>query len=428
MGVSIPMPSEGNTSLAVGVQSVEYRVETNVVSLTHSTGGFEAVIDSTLPYLWLPPTVCDSLADMFRLTYDNTTGLYTVNETAHNFNLQQKASLAFKVGASSGPSNSFTSIVLPYRALDLDASFPIYENATNYFPIKRSTGQLVLGRAFLQETYLTVDYERLNFTVSPANYTTPMPPSYVIPVLSKSHIASLSGHSGLPHGALAGIAAGAAIGLLLLLAGAFYAWRRRRNGNPYQKHVPGMKSAGGDAEAKDRRASELSSNPPGYEERDTKGSVCMPIEEEPHEMDSPSVFEMESPPLGGAGLRTPRSPRCESTECFERRARQGSRLSGTLSQVHELAGDDGRFNVHGQHFEPVHSRGLSEVSSASAKMRGHAPTPDRLDEQLEDWALGKQSPTEMEDTARLDEEDDDTLEDMATHGSELRSSGASRAV
>jgi hypothetical protein len=48
------------------------------------------------------------------------------------------------------------SIDLPYNAFDLQADYPIYPNATNYFPLRRASNdtQYTLGRVFLQEAYV----------------------------------------------------------------------------------------------------------------------------------------------------------------------------------------------------------------------------------------------------------------------------------
>lgn len=63
-------------------------------------------------------------------------------------------------------------ISLPYQAFDLQVTQPITENGTNYFPLRCSSNmsQYVLGRAFLQETYLFVDYEKSTFSLSQAQF------------------------------------------------------------------------------------------------------------------------------------------------------------------------------------------------------------------------------------------------------------------
>ncbi|KAK0751397.1 hypothetical protein B0T18DRAFT_426041 [Schizothecium vesticola] len=53
-------------------------------------------------------------------------------------------------------------VVLPYAAFDLVAKNPLVDETTHYFPLKRanSSKQYTLGRVYLQEAYLSIDYER----------------------------------------------------------------------------------------------------------------------------------------------------------------------------------------------------------------------------------------------------------------------------
>lgn len=87
--------------------------------------------------------------------------------------MQNKPNFTFILGTSSDP-NSQVSIVLPYSSFDLQASWPIYENATNYFPIRRGNEkQWTLGRAFMQEAYVVADFERQEFHVHQAKFPAP---------------------------------------------------------------------------------------------------------------------------------------------------------------------------------------------------------------------------------------------------------------
>ncbi|KAF2806371.1 acid protease, partial [Mytilinidion resinicola] len=276
-GISMQMPA-GNSSLIVGVQSItvapDPNIESNVYSMTAGTSGFLATIDSTLPYLWLPDPICDAIADRFRLTYDNNTNLYTLNDTSHSYNVNQNATMTFIIGPGANPSNDVASIVLPYAALDLTASFPIYDNSTKYFPLKRSpTGVFVLGRALLQEAYLIVDYDRKNFTVAPANYTDPMPESHIVTIFPSSYVPpSPHKKSGLSTGAIAGIGAGCGVLGLILIGLAIWFFIRRRNRNKPVKPPPPSEidTLAAGTEVKKRRISELdsttSSPPPRFSE------------------------------------------------------------------------------------------------------------------------------------------------------------------
>ncbi|KAF1944718.1 acid protease [Clathrospora elynae] len=232
-GTSIAMPNEKNTTLAVGVQSILYAPKQSVGSISQSftSRGFSAVIDSTLPYLILPDDICDQFVLNFRLGFDKDTKLFTVNESSHNFNVQQDAKVSFKIGAGPQDSTDFASIVLPYAAFDQQSNYPLTNETTPYFPIKRSeNGMFVLGRTFLQEAYIIVDYERSNFTVAPALFSEPMPDQSLVTIFNKTYTViqppSNSG-GGLSSGAIAGIVVGIVVAFVIAGIGAFLVWKRR---------------------------------------------------------------------------------------------------------------------------------------------------------------------------------------------------------
>ena len=136
-------------------------------------------------------------------------------------------------------------ITLPYSAFDLTASPPYsgLKHQSLYFPLRRAANstQYILGKAFLQEAYLTVDWERQNFSVSQclweAQFTTKLIP--ITSINDSTGISSAMQPSSLPNGSLnfaavIGTAVGAAIALSLsLFAIYFFCWRRRKTA---QKH------------------------------------------------------------------------------------------------------------------------------------------------------------------------------------------------
>ena len=146
---------------------------------------FPVGIDSSVSHLWLPRKECDKFADIFGLTYDEKTDLYLVNDTMHAQLQKFQPSFEFSLGdldseisasndsATTGP----VTIKIPYGALDLQASWPLFDKTTNYFPIRRAPdeGPYKLGRAFLQEAYMIVDYERSNFSIHQGRFSVPMP-------------------------------------------------------------------------------------------------------------------------------------------------------------------------------------------------------------------------------------------------------------
>jgi hypothetical protein len=126
---------------------------------------------------------------------------------------------------------------LPYSAFDLRLDPPLVEKPTYYFPLKRAKdpSQYVFGRTFLQETYITVDYERANFSLSQAYLAGG--PGYIVPIFNTTYSARDRNESitpngsngptkkGLPSGASAGIGVSAGVlalaGIVLVLS-----WRK----------------------------------------------------------------------------------------------------------------------------------------------------------------------------------------------------------
>lgn len=376
------MPSAQNNTLLVGVQSILYEPDPNVEAnrFSFTKGGFSAVIDSTIPYLILPDDICDYFQDRFRLRFDEDRNLYTVNTSSHDWNEQQNATVSFKIGAGPKDSNQFASIVLPYAAFDKQISFPLVNQSTRYFPIKKSTnGIYVLGRTFLQEAYIVVDYERFNFTIAPAYFSDPMPDANLVPILNKT----LGGidrtepsDSGLPAGAIAGIVVGIVLAFVVAGVAAFFWWKKRRNTKKalqqYEKSSEIDTVAAGNEV---RRASELTGTDTlyspktptnGYYTNDHKSIPPiseMSPESPPAELYSPppeSANEGDSNDYFGAS-----KPRRRGAT----RDRDSSGQNTPGTPIAELAGDDGRYQVGGQHFDvvsplqsPMHSRGPSDTS------------------------------------------------------------------
>jgi hypothetical protein len=230
---TFPFSADDSRVLSVGIQSI---TGTNTLggTVTLLSGEILSLIDSTVPQIWLPRKVCDQFESAFGLQYDSNTELYLVNDTIHTKLQSLNPSLSFVLGNTGNPADTI-SITLPYEAFDLQASSPIYKNATNYFPLRRADNdtQYTLGRTFLQEAYVIADYERANFSVHQAIFKATMPAQSIVPILSPGLQNSTSNaqnsSSPLAPGAIAGISIGA-VAILLLFAGAlFYVLRRRTN-------------------------------------------------------------------------------------------------------------------------------------------------------------------------------------------------------
>ena len=264
--------------LTVGVSSI---TATNTLQGTFSltSGAHFSLVDSTVPHLWLPEDVCAQFETAFGLTYDPQTDLYRVNDTVHEQLLSNNPTITLKlINSLQDTAVNYTNIELPYAAFDLQASYPYYPNATNYFPIRRAANdsQYVLGRTLLQEAYLIVDYERGNFTVGQAVFPDPLPAANIITIASaESPNNTTNPSSGLSTGAIVGIAIGAVALIALLILGLILFRKRRAKHQRYEL-------------AANQVSSPSSSNPlhPGISSLKTPG---------PQELSGTPLTELASP-------------------------------------------------------------------------------------------------------------------------------------
>ena len=234
----MPINSKASTQeLQVGIRSI---IATNTLQ-----GSYQALlsapvianIDSTVSQLWLPQETCDYFAEALGLTYDESRELYFINSTTHSKLQASKPSFTFSIGSDTG--GTTTNIVFNYDAFDLNVNIPLTNFTTPYFPIRRAANdsQITLGRAFLQEAYVIVDWERSNLTISQTVAQTsetnivpilplsqPLPSSGNSPGLSNPGSSSKS--SGLQSGTIAGVVV--ALIIVFVVAGGFGFWFGRR--------------------------------------------------------------------------------------------------------------------------------------------------------------------------------------------------------
>lgn len=112
-------------------------------------------LDTSTPFLSMPRDVCEEFVSAFDLKFDESTGLYLVNSSTHSRLQAANSSLQLSLRGRGG-SEGEVKIVLPYKSLDFVAYPPIYDQPTQYFPLKLvENGELaVLGRVFFQEAYV----------------------------------------------------------------------------------------------------------------------------------------------------------------------------------------------------------------------------------------------------------------------------------
>jgi hypothetical protein len=190
-------------------------------------------IDSTIAEMWLPVEICKAFEDTFGLKYDTKTGLYLVDDALHSSLVAQNPNITFTLGQKYS-TEATLQITLPYAAFDLEASPPYrgLRKKSRYFPIRQgqNASQWVLGRTFLQEAYLTVDWERQNFSLSAVDWTFGKPQK-LVPIVSTQYAvqhASPRRKKPLPTAAVIGISLGGGfVFALIILAIGWWFWRRR---------------------------------------------------------------------------------------------------------------------------------------------------------------------------------------------------------
>nr|POF03927.1 hypothetical protein CFP56_21683 [Quercus suber] len=135
------------------------KLYTNSQPDSPTVGGLPAtaLIDSTVPEIWLPTEGCMAFEDAFGIIWDNDTEMYLVNDDLHQSLVTQNASVTLTLAPNTSTSTT-VDIRLPYASFNLTAAYPlagINDSTTTkrYFPLKRASdaSQVFLGRTFFQE-------------------------------------------------------------------------------------------------------------------------------------------------------------------------------------------------------------------------------------------------------------------------------------
>ncbi|KAB2568979.1 putative peptidase aspartic protein [Lasiodiplodia theobromae] len=220
--ISIPFGSDISRDLLCAVQSVTTNVSSSPLLSTPNYW----YIDSLVASMWFPEDACTAFEEAFGIEWDDEYSIYLINDTQHETLLEQKAAITITIGANTSTSDT-VDIVLPYESMALNASWPVYPNATRYFPLKRAVNDTMytLGRAFLQNAYVITNYETQTFSVHQA----------LFPDSSAQNIVPIEGvnskkddGSSLSAGAIAGIAVGCAAVVAILALIFWLAYRRKK--------------------------------------------------------------------------------------------------------------------------------------------------------------------------------------------------------
>ncbi|KAF2154051.1 acid protease [Myriangium duriaei CBS 260.36] len=292
--VTFAMNKDPSRDLLVDVAKVQ--LASHGVTQVNYTKPFNAVIDSTIPYLYLPLDLCQVFEKTFGLIYNSTLDMYLVNASLHDTLIQSNPLVTLALVASD---STAVDIPLPYGAFDLTTSYPTLGDggqSSFYFPIRRGANdtQYVLGRAFLQEAYLIADYERRNFTIAPCAWDANIMNANITTIFSTEMIKMLkhNRHSRITGRAIGGIVIGLIVSLVLLGLAIFYflrhrqrklkdGWEQEFNKDQGQPRVAGLRDA-------EPQAIELSGRSIVYELGDNHHMVN-PFDA-PHELDGRPQF------------------------------------------------------------------------------------------------------------------------------------------
>ncbi|KAM0563617.1 hypothetical protein ACHAPJ_001342 [Fusarium lateritium] len=231
--------------------------------LSQWNSSYNAIIDSTTPYLWLPEDVCDQFAQALNLTYNSTFDLYTIsNDQYRQYTKDESFNLTF-ILSSFDDNDDFgdpydvpgiVNITLPLRSFVGLLQYPFMQKtikygdpAIPYFMLRKAqnTTEYILGRSFLQESYLITKYDEGIFSIHQALFpdqpssdaelsaieqsdNSPYPPPHT------SDSEEEGGGGGLSDGQVVGIGVGVGVGVFAVCVAAvavWFCWRRKRRGS-----------------------------------------------------------------------------------------------------------------------------------------------------------------------------------------------------
>jgi hypothetical protein len=278
--VSFTMAGDVHRDIVVTIRSITSTTSSGNTTLM-STPIF-SFIDSTVPEIWLPVDVCQQFETAFGLTLDQASGLYLIDNSTHENLLNLNPNITFTLAneKTGGPTIDF---VLPYASFDLNTTAPVLDNRSSlYFPIKQTSDDTLytLGRTFLQEAYVTADYNSRTFNVSQCIFDDTAS-AHVVAIPSNLPNSTSGGnstgsgtgsgsHKSLGGGAIAGIVIGALAAILLGIALIFFCIRRRRR-EPARPSTPvaeidtGKRVEGGPSSAYSAQASAFTSEVSGQD-------------------------------------------------------------------------------------------------------------------------------------------------------------------
>ena len=123
------------------------------------------MLNPLIPYMFLPFEMCEAIAEWLPVTYSEDTTLYHWNTDDYRYENIVKSPSYLSFTFQDGGTGNFT-IKVPFSLLNLTLESPLVSTPTQYFPCKgwkSDDGNYYLGRAFLQATYMAINWDQNKF-------------------------------------------------------------------------------------------------------------------------------------------------------------------------------------------------------------------------------------------------------------------------
>ncbi|KAI5463601.1 hypothetical protein BGZ63DRAFT_422939 [Mariannaea sp. PMI_226] len=118
--------------------------------------GLPVWINGCSPYLTLPRSTCNNIAANLPMNFDEDLGLYLWDKKSDKYNEITTSATTLSFSFISGSNTDPVKIRIPLMHLNLTLEAPLIDIPIPYFPCHANdNGQYVLGRAFLQDVFIT---------------------------------------------------------------------------------------------------------------------------------------------------------------------------------------------------------------------------------------------------------------------------------
>jgi hypothetical protein len=278
-------PLDIGIGVAEGSSPFTFNSKSGLLAYGNSSIGvaMQVIVEPVSPFLYLPKSTCDAIAQYLPVTYNSNLGLYfwDTASSAYKTIVASPSYLSFTFRLNSSITET-TTINVPFSLLNLTLTPPLVASPTQYFPCTpydygKSYDIPTLGRAFLQAAFLGVNWGLTGkgawFLAQAPGPNTPsqavvqsigVDDNFITPstndwaetwkgswtVLSSSGSPSPSSSSnpnetsssGLSTGSKAGLAVGVVLAACIAVAAAVWFWRRRKRSET-KKNIEGMQAA-----------------------------------------------------------------------------------------------------------------------------------------------------------------------------------------